>query len=91
VARDRKSASVFASPRFVSAVFGNARPRRSNGVYESIRVKLHAIESDATYVLTDFDAPGEKETNGRELLDHGLLISIGAERGSAIITYKKKP
>ncbi len=65
--------------------------RREKSLYESIRVQLHGLDPNAVYTLGNFDVAGSTEMSGRQLLDHGLSIVIGDRRGSAIITYKKKP
>ena len=64
--------------------------RREASVYESIRVKLHGLDPNARYVLTDFDA-GTTEIAGADLLRAGLTIAIKDQRGSALLTYQKKP
>jgi len=57
----------------------------------AIRLKLHAVTPDVTYVLTDFDAAGAMETTGRELLEKGLSIVAKDRPGAVIVTYGKKP
>jgi hypothetical protein len=65
--------------------------RRPDSPYESIRVKLQGLDSDAVYTLTNLYVPGTTETKGRELGEKGLLITIPDRRAAALITYKKKP
>jgi len=64
--------------------------RRSDSLYESIRVKLLGLDNDAVYTLTNLDVPGTTEMSGRELGEKGLLITIPDRRGAALITYMKK-
>ena len=64
--------------------------RRNDSLYESIRVRLHGLDPNATYVLTDLDQPGAKEMTGRELLDKGLSIVATKQPQATIITYKRK-
>ena len=65
--------------------------RRDASPYESIRVKLHDLEPNAVYMLTNIDVVGPTETTGHELLEKGLLVFIKDAPGSAVIAYKKKP
>jgi hypothetical protein len=65
--------------------------RRDKSVYESMRVQLHGLDPNAIYTLSNFDAAGTTELSGRQLIEQGILIVIGDQRGSAVITYKKKP
>jgi alpha-galactosidase len=64
--------------------------RRQDSFYESIRVKLHGLDPNATYLLSDLDQPGTKEMTGRELLDQGLSIVAKNRPQAMIITYKRK-
>jgi len=65
--------------------------RRPDSPYESIRVKLQGLDKDAVYTLTNLDISGTTEMRGRELCERGLLIIIKDQRGSTLLTYKKKP
>jgi len=65
--------------------------RRQKSPGESIRVKLHDLDANAVYTVTNFDATGTTEMTGRELADKGLAVTIKDQPGAAIITYKKKP
>jgi alpha-galactosidase len=63
--------------------------RRDKSDYESARVKLHALEPDARYTLTNVDAAGATEMTGRELMADGLAIAIKDRPGAVVITYRK--
>jgi hypothetical protein len=65
--------------------------RHIDSLYESARVRLHGLDKDAVYTLTNLDLPGTTEMTGRELSETGLVIAINEQPGSALITYKKKP
>jgi alpha-galactosidase len=65
--------------------------RREKSLYESIRVQIHGLDPNAVYTLSNFDVAGSTEMGGRQLTEQGLSIVIGEPRGSAVITYKKKP
>ncbi len=63
--------------------------RREESPYESVRLKLHGLDPNAVYTLTNFDAAGTTEMTGSELLHGGLPIAIKEQPGAAVITYKK--
>lgn len=66
--------------------------RRTKSDRESMRVKLHGLEPNAIYTLTDLDVTGaEREATGEELQQEGLVLVIKKQPGTAIITYQKKP
>jgi alpha-galactosidase len=64
--------------------------RRTQSIYESIRVKLRGLEPDAVYLVKNLDEDASAEIPGRELMDKGLFIVLKDQPGSALITYKKK-
>jgi alpha-galactosidase len=63
--------------------------RRGQSSRDSICMKLHGLEPDAMYSLTNFDVAGTKEKAGRELIDQGLCISIPDRPSSALTAYRK--
>ena len=63
--------------------------RRAESVYEAARFKLHGLEPDARYVVTDIDKPAGREATGRELMEKGLLVSLAERPAAAVFTYKK--
>ena len=63
--------------------------RRTQSIYESARFKLHNLNPEARYLVTDLDQPAAaKEFTGRELLQHGLLISSPGQPSARILTYQ---
>ena len=64
--------------------------RRGQSDQDSLRVKLHGLEPEALYALTNFDVPGSTEAFGRQLRDDGLAINVKDQPGAAVITYQKK-
>ena len=64
--------------------------RREESCYESVRLRLHGLDPNALYTLTNFDALGTTEMTGSELLHAGLPIAIKEQPGAAIFTYRKK-
>jgi alpha-galactosidase len=65
--------------------------RRAESPYESIRAKLHGLNPDANYELTNLDTAEKTDVPGRELLEKGLSITIKDQPGTAVIVYRKKP
>jgi alpha-galactosidase len=65
--------------------------RRAKCPQDSLRVKLHGLDPNAVYVLSNFDVVGTAEKTGRELCESDLLITLKDRPGSAVITYHKKP
>jgi alpha-galactosidase len=63
--------------------------RRPNCPYVSARYRLRSLEPDARYVVTDLDSNESQEQSGRELMEKGLLITVGTQPGAALVTYRK--
>jgi hypothetical protein len=55
----------------------------------SLTFKLRGLDPDATYTITDFDAPGATTATGRELMQKGLPVKIPTAPGSALLKYSK--
>ena len=64
--------------------------RRAQSVYESIRARLHGLDADAIYTLTNLDAAGTTEVSGRELLEQGISIVMKDKPASTVIVYREK-
>jgi alpha-galactosidase len=64
--------------------------RRGKNAEESATFKLHGLELDAVYILTDLDVEGVEELTGRDLLEKGLSVTLKEKPSAAVITYKKK-
>jgi hypothetical protein len=63
--------------------------RRAGSNYESARFKLRNLDSEARYVVTDLDQPtAAKDFSGRELVEHGVLISAPERPSARILTYR---
>lgn len=63
--------------------------RRPNCPYESARYKLHGLDPNARYRVTDPDAPDAKqEFTGRELMETGLLVLAPGRPSATILTYQ---
>ncbi len=64
--------------------------RRENCDDSTVTYRLNGLSSKASYQLTDFDSPNEKQViSGKDLMTKGLTIDVKDKPGAAIITYKK--
>jgi alpha-galactosidase len=64
--------------------------RRPDSIYETARLKLHALEPKSRYEVTDIDKPGDKrEFTGAELVEHGLLVTAPVQPSATVMTYRK--
>ncbi len=63
--------------------------RRAESFYESARLKLHGLDPDANYTISNLDSPDNTNINGKELMEKGLPISITNPSSAVVITYKK--
>jgi alpha-galactosidase len=64
--------------------------RREKCPETALRVALQGLDPKALYTLRNLDAAGAKDVPGRELLDHGVTITIKDQPGATIVAYKKK-
>jgi len=63
--------------------------RREKSIYESARMKLHGLQSDAVYALTNLDMAGTTKMTGRQLMESGLPIAIKDPPGAVLIKYQQ--
>jgi alpha-galactosidase len=63
--------------------------RRTNSPCITAQYKLHALEPDSLYLISDLDAHQSRQISGQELMEKGLLITISQPPDDALITYKK--
>jgi len=63
--------------------------RRDASAYESARFKLHGLESDARYAVTDLDEAGSREMTGSELLERGLPATLKEKPAAALFHYRR--
>lgn len=76
------------------------RPEQGDGMLQAFRRKqtnagtfqarLHGLEPDTVYAVTDLDTSVSSESSGRELMDHGIAITIDDQPGSALLHYERK-
>lgn len=63
--------------------------RRAESIYETARLRLRGLDEAAKYVITDADTGQVTEATGRELMQHGLAVTILSRPGAALLTYQK--
>jgi len=63
--------------------------RRDKNAETSKTLVLRGLDPAATYDVTDLDSKTPSAVSGKELMQHGLRVEIAAQRGAAIIIYKK--
>jgi alpha-galactosidase len=63
--------------------------RRPGCPYASARYQLRGLDAGASYVVTNVDAAEPTRMTGRELMEHGLLVTIAEQPGAAMVTYKR--
>jgi len=64
--------------------------RRANSFYESARFKLHGLDPQARYQVTDLDRAGARqEVAGRELMEKGLLVLAPNQPAAVVVTYSR--
>ena len=63
--------------------------RRPKSVYESARLKLRGLDAGETYVLKNFDAEGTTKHTGRDLMENGLVVTIGSRPAAVTILYRR--
>jgi len=63
--------------------------RRPKSPYESARFALRGLDPSAFYEVRNIDIGAASRLTGRELMDKGLLVTIRARPGAAIILYKR--
>jgi alpha-galactosidase len=63
--------------------------RRADSFYESARFRLHAVEPDARYRITDLDSGDARELSGQDLLETGLSVATTEAPAAVVILYSK--
>jgi alpha-galactosidase len=62
--------------------------RREESPFESGRFRLHGLDLDARYIVTDFDSDRSREISGRELTEAGQPITVTQRPGAAALMYE---
>jgi len=63
--------------------------RRENCRYTAAELKLRGLDASASYVLTNYDTPGEQRISGKHLMKTGMAVQIPNKPGAATIRYVK--
>lgn len=63
--------------------------RRPGSFYEAARLKLHGLDTAATYHVTRLDTGESKAMSGGELAERGLAISLPEAPAAAVFTYER--
>jgi alpha-galactosidase len=64
--------------------------RRPDSIYESARVKLHGLDAERRYTLTNLDTAAVEQATGKELMETGLKLTLSNQPDSAVIVYKRQ-
>jgi len=63
--------------------------RRPKSPYESARFVLRGLDAAASYEVRNIDLKSTSKLTGRDLMKKGLLVSIPARPGAAIVLYTR--
>ncbi|MCL6520005.1 MAG: alpha-galactosidase [Armatimonadetes bacterium] len=64
--------------------------RRPASPYESARFKLHGLDPNSEYIITNLDTNQSSIKRGCDLIERGLQIFLKNQPDSAIVSYKRK-
>lgn len=62
--------------------------RRAESPDGSACYKLHGLDPESRYIVTDLDKTMPLQMSGRELMHNGLPVSIQKKPGAVVLTYK---
>jgi alpha-galactosidase len=65
--------------------------RRSESLYEAVRLPLKGLEEKGRYHLVGTDGESQAEMTGAQLMEAGLPIRLIDKPAGAIVTYQKVP
>jgi hypothetical protein len=63
--------------------------RRDGSAYESARFKLHGLDANARYLVTELDGDAPAQMTGRELLEQGLPVILKEKPAAGLIGYRR--
>ncbi len=63
--------------------------RRSDSAFNSAELKLHGLQADARYEITNADEPGTQLLTGCELMEKGLRVLLKDKMSAVVLTYKR--
>lgn len=58
--------------------------RRAESSFVSAQFKLRELDPEASCLVTDYDAERPQQISGRELMEKGLLVTLGAAPGGGL-------
>jgi alpha-galactosidase len=61
--------------------------RRGDSIYRQAELKLHGLNADKEYALTDLDTNTLIRKQGRELMEQGFPLEITRKPGAALLAY----
>ena len=64
--------------------------RRHNSFYESASFKLFGLDAKANYFVSNLETGTKERRSGRDLLKHGLTVTISAKPDVVTLTYQKQ-
>ncbi|MBP7052130.1 MAG: alpha-galactosidase [Phycisphaerae bacterium] len=64
--------------------------RRHESIYEAARLRLWALDTAATYLVTNLATGEQQSHSGRNLLDQGLRITMSDRPDAATLTYRRQ-
>ncbi len=62
--------------------------RRAESVYRAADLRLHGLDPERKYAITDLDTNQTSVITGRILMENGLPVEIAAHPGTALLSYK---
>lgn len=62
--------------------------RRRDSISQTARYPLHGLKADGYYAVKNLDGGADQKISGRELMDKGLLVTLTAQPGAAVLTYR---
>lgn len=63
--------------------------RRKESSETKTRLKLHGLEPNVSYLITNFDLPQGIKRSGRQLMEEGLLVEISSQPGATTLLYQR--
>ena len=63
--------------------------RRAENTETSRVLKLHGLDTDATYTITDLDSGISRSVSGRDLTVEGLRVDLPDRPSSCVLSYEK--
>ena len=62
--------------------------RRGESMYRQAGLRLHGVDAEKEYVITDMDNNKSTRSTGRELMGQGITVEIATKPGAALLAYK---